>query len=125
MPFLKRKQQSAAKFASSFAPKTAFGITFRNLVTRLMRRSRSWRISSSAANCATTSSSPTTGSSKRAVRRARFAPATLGHWPLWAEDAFASPRRSPLLSYGVTGDRLRPTSPFALLAASCAASASL
>ena len=36
MPFLKRKQKSAAKFASSFAPKTAFGITFRNLVTRLM-----------------------------------------------------------------------------------------
>ena len=27
MPFLKRKQESAAKFASSFAPKTAFGIT--------------------------------------------------------------------------------------------------
>jgi 2-polyprenyl-6-methoxyphenol hydroxylase-like FAD-dependent oxidoreductase len=37
MPFLKRKQASAAKFASSFAPKTTFGITFRNLVTRLMR----------------------------------------------------------------------------------------
>jgi len=37
MPFLKRKQQSAAKFASSFAPKTAFGIAFRNLVLRLMR----------------------------------------------------------------------------------------
>jgi hypothetical protein len=37
MPFLKRKQESAAKFASSFAPKTAFGITFRNLVLRLMR----------------------------------------------------------------------------------------
>ena len=37
MPFLKRKQASAAKFASAFAPKTAFGITFRNLVTRLMR----------------------------------------------------------------------------------------
>ena len=37
MPFLKRKQQSAAKSASSIAPKTAFGITFRNLVLRLMR----------------------------------------------------------------------------------------
>jgi 2-polyprenyl-6-methoxyphenol hydroxylase-like FAD-dependent oxidoreductase len=37
MPFLKRKQAAAAKFASSFAPKTSFGITFRNLVTRLMR----------------------------------------------------------------------------------------
>lgn len=34
MPFLKRKQNSAAKFASSFAPKSAFGISFRNLVTR-------------------------------------------------------------------------------------------
>ena len=37
MPFLKRKQASAAKFASSFAPKSAFDITFRNLVTRLLR----------------------------------------------------------------------------------------
>jgi 2-polyprenyl-6-methoxyphenol hydroxylase-like FAD-dependent oxidoreductase len=37
MPFLKRKQQSAAKFASSFAPKSASGITFRNLVTRLFQ----------------------------------------------------------------------------------------
>jgi 2-polyprenyl-6-methoxyphenol hydroxylase-like FAD-dependent oxidoreductase len=37
MPFLKRKQQSAARFASSFAPKSAFGITVRNLVTRLFR----------------------------------------------------------------------------------------
>jgi 2-polyprenyl-6-methoxyphenol hydroxylase-like FAD-dependent oxidoreductase len=37
MPFLRRKQQSAAKFASSFAPKTAFGITFRNLITRMLR----------------------------------------------------------------------------------------
>jgi 2-polyprenyl-6-methoxyphenol hydroxylase-like FAD-dependent oxidoreductase len=37
MPFLKRKQESAAKFASSFAPKTALGITFRNVVTRLLR----------------------------------------------------------------------------------------
>jgi 2-polyprenyl-6-methoxyphenol hydroxylase-like FAD-dependent oxidoreductase len=38
MPLLKRKQKSAAKFASSFAPKTAIGIAFRNLVTRLMVR---------------------------------------------------------------------------------------
>jgi 2-polyprenyl-6-methoxyphenol hydroxylase-like FAD-dependent oxidoreductase len=37
MPFLQRKQESAAKFASSFAPKTALGITWRNLVTRLLR----------------------------------------------------------------------------------------
>jgi 2-polyprenyl-6-methoxyphenol hydroxylase-like FAD-dependent oxidoreductase len=37
MPFLKRKQESAARFASSFAPKSALGITFRNLVTRLLR----------------------------------------------------------------------------------------
>ena len=38
MPLLKRKQKSAAKFASSFAPKTAMGIAFRSLVTRLMGR---------------------------------------------------------------------------------------
>lgn len=37
MPFLRRKQESAAKFASSFAPKSALGITFRNYVTRLLR----------------------------------------------------------------------------------------
>jgi 2-polyprenyl-6-methoxyphenol hydroxylase-like FAD-dependent oxidoreductase len=37
MPFLKRKQESAAKFASSFAPKSAFGITVRNFVSRLLR----------------------------------------------------------------------------------------
>jgi 2-polyprenyl-6-methoxyphenol hydroxylase-like FAD-dependent oxidoreductase len=37
MPFLKRKQAAAAKFASSFAPRSAFGIPFRNLVTRLLR----------------------------------------------------------------------------------------
>jgi hypothetical protein len=36
MPFLKRKQESAAKFASSFAPKSALGVTFRNLVSRLL-----------------------------------------------------------------------------------------
>jgi 2-polyprenyl-6-methoxyphenol hydroxylase-like FAD-dependent oxidoreductase len=37
MPWLKRKQRSAAKFASAFAPKTAFGITVRNLALRLLR----------------------------------------------------------------------------------------
>ncbi|MEO6878140.1 MAG: FAD-dependent monooxygenase, partial [Gemmatimonadaceae bacterium] len=37
MPFLRKKQLSAAKFTSSFAPKTSAGIVFRNLVTRLMR----------------------------------------------------------------------------------------
>jgi 2-polyprenyl-6-methoxyphenol hydroxylase-like FAD-dependent oxidoreductase len=37
MPFLKRKQESAVKFASFFAPRSAFGITFRNHVTRLLR----------------------------------------------------------------------------------------
>jgi 2-polyprenyl-6-methoxyphenol hydroxylase-like FAD-dependent oxidoreductase len=36
-PLLKRKQAAAAKFASSFAPKSAVGIAFRNLVTRLFR----------------------------------------------------------------------------------------
>ncbi len=35
-PFLRKKQRSAAKFASSFAPKTSAGIAFRNVVTRLM-----------------------------------------------------------------------------------------
>lgn len=38
MPFLKRKQKSAARSASTLAPKTAFGIRFRNLAVRLMRR---------------------------------------------------------------------------------------
>ena len=37
MPFLKHKQRSAAKLASAFVPKSAAGITIRNLVTRLMR----------------------------------------------------------------------------------------
>jgi len=36
MPFVKRKQESAARFASSFAPRTSVGITFRNAVTKLM-----------------------------------------------------------------------------------------
>lgn len=37
MPFLERKQESAAKFASSFAPKSTFGVGFRNIVSRLLR----------------------------------------------------------------------------------------
>jgi 2-polyprenyl-6-methoxyphenol hydroxylase-like FAD-dependent oxidoreductase len=36
MQFLERKQASAAKFASSFAPKTGFGIGVRNIATRLL-----------------------------------------------------------------------------------------
>lgn len=36
MPFLRKKQQSASRFASSFAPKTSVGIVFRNLITQLM-----------------------------------------------------------------------------------------
>ncbi|MGH9821382.1 MAG: FAD-binding domain [Pyrinomonadaceae bacterium] len=36
-PFLTKKQNSAAKFASSFAPSTSMGLAFRNLVTKLMR----------------------------------------------------------------------------------------
>ncbi|HWA58375.1 MAG TPA: hypothetical protein VG692_14035, partial [Gemmatimonadales bacterium] len=30
-------QESARKFASAFAPKTAFGVEFRNLVMRVLR----------------------------------------------------------------------------------------
>jgi hypothetical protein len=37
MPFLRRKQATAAKFASAIAPRTTLGITFRKLVTRLFR----------------------------------------------------------------------------------------
>jgi 2-polyprenyl-6-methoxyphenol hydroxylase-like FAD-dependent oxidoreductase len=37
MPYFRRKQEWAARFGSSFAPKTAFGIAFRNLVTRLLQ----------------------------------------------------------------------------------------
>ncbi|MEO8484275.1 MAG: FAD-binding domain [Acidobacteriota bacterium] len=37
MPLVKKKQETAARLASSFAPKTVLGITFRNLVTTLMR----------------------------------------------------------------------------------------
>jgi hypothetical protein len=36
-PFLKRKQESARKFASTFAPATALGLTVRNLAIRLLR----------------------------------------------------------------------------------------
>ncbi|MEZ4411781.1 MAG: FAD-binding domain [Gemmatimonadales bacterium] len=36
-PFLKRKQESAAAFASAFAPKTALGVFFRDKVSRLLR----------------------------------------------------------------------------------------
>jgi 2-polyprenyl-6-methoxyphenol hydroxylase-like FAD-dependent oxidoreductase len=36
LPFLRRKQASAARFASSFAPATRPGLIFRNLVTRTM-----------------------------------------------------------------------------------------
>lgn len=37
MPFLRRKQKSAADFAGAFAPRTAYGLAFRNFVTKLMR----------------------------------------------------------------------------------------
>ena len=37
MPLLQKKQAMAARLASSFAPKTRFGITVRNVVTNLMR----------------------------------------------------------------------------------------
>lgn len=37
MPFLRTKQHAAARFASAFAPKTSYGIVFRNLITQLMR----------------------------------------------------------------------------------------
>ncbi len=36
-PILQRKQLQAEKFASSFAPETALGLGFRNLVTRLLQ----------------------------------------------------------------------------------------
>jgi 2-polyprenyl-6-methoxyphenol hydroxylase-like FAD-dependent oxidoreductase len=35
-PFIEEKQKAAAGFASSFAPKTAFGVYLRNLATRAM-----------------------------------------------------------------------------------------
>jgi 2-polyprenyl-6-methoxyphenol hydroxylase-like FAD-dependent oxidoreductase len=37
MPFLKHKQESVMKFASSFAPKSGIGIIFRDNVSRLLR----------------------------------------------------------------------------------------
>ena len=37
MPFLQKKQQTAEKFAPAFAPRTSFGIAFRNVVTLLLR----------------------------------------------------------------------------------------
>lgn len=37
MPFLRRKQAAAAKFATALAPRTEFGIAFRNIVTKLFR----------------------------------------------------------------------------------------
>jgi 2-polyprenyl-6-methoxyphenol hydroxylase-like FAD-dependent oxidoreductase len=36
MPFPSRKQASAAKFATSFAPRTAVGVALRNVVTKLL-----------------------------------------------------------------------------------------
>jgi 2-polyprenyl-6-methoxyphenol hydroxylase-like FAD-dependent oxidoreductase len=35
-PFLRDKQRAAARFASSFAPKTNWGIAARNLITRFL-----------------------------------------------------------------------------------------
>jgi hypothetical protein len=37
MPFLMGKQRSAARLASSFVPKSALGLRFRDVVTRFMR----------------------------------------------------------------------------------------
>lgn len=37
MPFVRRKQASAATFASAFAPKTSAGLALRNVLTKLMR----------------------------------------------------------------------------------------
>jgi 2-polyprenyl-6-methoxyphenol hydroxylase-like FAD-dependent oxidoreductase len=37
MPFLSKKQATADKFASAFAPRTSYGIAFRDLVTRVLR----------------------------------------------------------------------------------------
>jgi 2-polyprenyl-6-methoxyphenol hydroxylase-like FAD-dependent oxidoreductase len=36
MPFLAKKQRAAEKFATSFAPRTRFGIAFRNLITAML-----------------------------------------------------------------------------------------
>jgi hypothetical protein len=79
MPFLKRKQLSAAKSDSSIAPKTAFGIRFRNLVVRLMRRLSFVVDSSSAANSGIRSSYRTMGSdgSLMAMGKSKVANAAL------------------------------------------------
>jgi 2-polyprenyl-6-methoxyphenol hydroxylase-like FAD-dependent oxidoreductase len=37
MPFLRKKQKSASRFAASFAPKSSTGIIFRNAMTQVMR----------------------------------------------------------------------------------------
>ncbi len=37
LPLLRRKQESAARFASSFAPRTALGLAFRDAASRLLR----------------------------------------------------------------------------------------
>ncbi|MGA9343328.1 MAG: FAD-binding domain [Rhodanobacteraceae bacterium] len=37
LPFLETKQRAAAKFAASFAPRTTFGVAFRDRVSRLLR----------------------------------------------------------------------------------------
>ena len=37
MPFLEKKQRAAARFASSFVPRPATGVGFRNIVTKLLR----------------------------------------------------------------------------------------
>jgi 2-polyprenyl-6-methoxyphenol hydroxylase-like FAD-dependent oxidoreductase len=37
MPFLRRKQATAARFASSFAPRTRAGMRLRNFVAGLLR----------------------------------------------------------------------------------------
>jgi hypothetical protein len=37
LPFLKHKQESVLKFASSFAPKSGIGITLRDNASRLLR----------------------------------------------------------------------------------------
>ena len=37
MPFVEKRQQSAAKFASSLAPRTSLGIAVRNLISQMLR----------------------------------------------------------------------------------------
>jgi hypothetical protein len=36
MPFLQRKQDAAARFATALTPRTALGLMVRNVVTRLL-----------------------------------------------------------------------------------------